>query len=262
MAAVFPRAIVIFIVSTFVVSLWTVIAGAAPAVLFPAPLHITRELTSPVTNAKSVVDEYCHGNRVVSVSGRRTAIADYEKGEITLIDFAAGTYSVTKFEAIAKISGRTDTAAQSSSRADGVWRVDRHGDVLEATRGERTIRVRPDPQHTVSRAALEALAGTAYPNRRDEGEDAVLGALRVERSGVAANSAQSEAEYHLPLEHIVRVEVGADVVETRNVVVRVGNELPPPDLLAIPPGAKLVESPIVAAQRAMDELDHPPVSQH
>jgi hypothetical protein len=38
-------------------------AVAAP-VLFPTPLHITREVTDPVTATTTVVDEYCHGNRI------------------------------------------------------------------------------------------------------------------------------------------------------------------------------------------------------
>ncbi len=78
-------------------------AQAAQAVLFPAPLHITREVTDPITGSKAVIDEYCHGNRVVAVSGRRTSIVEYDKGHITVIDFGAGTYSHTKFELVAKL---------------------------------------------------------------------------------------------------------------------------------------------------------------
>src|SRR5688572_33462511 len=76
--------------------------AAGPDVLFPAPLHITRELTNPITGSKVVVDDYCHGNRVVSVNGHQTAIAEYDKNVLTTIDFDAGTYSVTKFDDLAK----------------------------------------------------------------------------------------------------------------------------------------------------------------
>ena len=74
------------------------VAFAAEKPLFPSPLHITRELSNPVSGTTTVIDEYCQGNRVVAVSGQKTAIADYDKGVITEIDFAGGTYSVTKFE--------------------------------------------------------------------------------------------------------------------------------------------------------------------
>ena len=88
-----------------------------------------------------------------------------------------------------------------------------------------------------------------------------MGALRSRERNVASNAAGINAvadEYHLPLEHVVRFEVGGETIETRNVVVRLGNELPSPDVMTIPPGAKLVESKAVAVQRLLDELDRPP----
>lgn len=264
--------------------LWVMLFWLAPAtalrgaerVLFPTPLHITRELSDPVSQKTSVIDEYCHGNRIVSVSGARTAIADYAKGEITEIDFAAGTYSVTKFELLARVNEKNapsaDRAAASATRNE--WRVEAKGgsviasrpaDTSEAESNEdgshRVIRISSDRQLTLSRGAVEALMGIGYPHRRDPSSDVVLGALRSRERSVATNAAGSAAvaeEYHLPLEHVVRFEVGGETIETRNVVVRLGNEMPSPDVLTIPPGAKLVESKAVAVQRLLDELDRPP----
>jgi hypothetical protein len=251
---------------------------AADRPLFPAPLHITRELTNPVSGTKSVVDEYCHGNRVVAVSGRRTSIADYAKGEVLSIDFEAGTYSVTKFEAIAKLHARTATVSTNaaSARSASAWKSERRGNAMVALRagegielertgegsrnGERQqIRLVADQQLSLGRAAIEALLGTGYPNRRDDSADAILSALRTSRGATAATNSSSaaaaEGEYHLPLQYNVRVDVGGETVEVRNVVLRIGNELAPPDVLAVPPGATLVDSDVVTAQRMLEELD-------
>lgn len=259
---------------------------AASRPLFPTPLHITRELTNPVSGTKSVVDEYCHGSRVVAVSGRRTSIADYEKGEVLSIDFEAGTYSVTKFEAIAKLHARTATVSTNAAsvRPASAWKSERRGNAMVALRAgegidlERTgegsgngqrqqIRLVADQQLSLGRAAIEALLGTGYPNRRDDSADAILAALRTGRGATAATNSSSaaattEGEYHLPLQYNVRVDIGGEVVEVRNVVLRVGNELAPPDVLAVPPGATLVESDVVTAQRMLEELDGAPVSQN
>ncbi|HEX8171497.1 MAG TPA: hypothetical protein VF824_13240 [Thermoanaerobaculia bacterium] len=252
-------------------------AFAAASILFPTPLHLTRELTNPVSGTKSVVDEYCHGNRVVSVSGSRTAIADYDKGEITAIDFAAGTYSVTKFADVAAAQGlgRANGGVRAESKAAEAWNVSerggrvvgsRPGVAFEAEQKSATVRqvlhVTADSQLTLSRAALEALIGYAYPNAPDASADAVMNMLREHGGHTAGALGKSDAHYRLPLEHNIRVEAGNDSFEARNIVMRVGNELPPAGVLAIPPGAKRVESPIVAARRELEALDHPAATPH
>ncbi|MDQ3281069.1 MAG: hypothetical protein M3Q69_06630 [Acidobacteriota bacterium] len=255
-------------------------ASAAERPLFPAPLHITRELTDPVSQTRTVVDEYCHGSRVVAVSGHNTSIADFEKGEVTSIDFEAGTYSVTKFEAIAKLHARTATVSANATAARPAdWKVNRRGAMSVASRnGEGVDLERADPaqrqqihltidtQLTLSRPAVEALLGTGYPNRRDDTADAIMSALRADRRTAAvttnAATAQQDGEYRLPLEYVSRFDVGGETIEVRNTVMRVGNELAPPEVLAIPPGAKLVDSSVVAAQRELDELDGKPTSRN
>lgn len=262
------------LLSALVISVLAIPAFAAPSrLLFPTPLHITREIVSPVSKARSVVEEYCNGNRVVSVSGSRTAIVDYDKNEMTAIDFAAGTYSITKFEDIAKSHEGMTAAARAGEARD--WKVaarggslvgSRPGETVEAERSSgrlhQTIRVTADTQLALSRGAVEALLGFSYPNAPDAAAGVVLDALRAERPRLAENSAgasstNAESEYHLPLEHIVRFDVDGETVESRSVVLRVGSELPPPDVLAIPPGAKLVDTGIVAVRRQLDEIEHP-----
>lgn len=256
---------------------------AAERVLFPTPLHITRELSDPVSQKTTVIDEYCQGNRMVSVSGSRTAIADYAKGEMMEIDFAAGTYSVTKFELIARLNEKTAPKAGRPLSSSGAparndeWRVEARGggvvasrptDTTEAERKDpntrQVIRISADRQMTLSRDAIEAILGTGYPHRPDPTGEVMLGALRSRGKRVAANGVESSAvdsraaeEYHLPLEQVFRFEAGGESMETRNVVVRLGNELPPAEALTLPPGAKLVESKTVAMQRLLEELDGP-----
>ena len=224
------------------------------AVLFPAPLHLTREVTDPVSGTKTVIDEYCHGNRVVSVSGSRTSIAEYDKGVVTIIDFDAGTYSVTKFDELAKAwekPGRERGKVTAQARLDD-WRVEqrgarvvasRAGEAIEARSGDRTIRLTADRELSLGREAAEVLLGIAYPSPRDHGADVVLNALR------------SDDRYALPLEHVVQLDDGGETLEVRNTIVRVGSEPAPADVQIIPAGAKLVESNAIAARRMLEELD-------
>ncbi|HKR67023.1 MAG TPA: hypothetical protein VJZ00_25065 [Thermoanaerobaculia bacterium] len=254
--------------------LLTFSAGAAERVLFPTPLHITRELSDPVSQKTTVIDEYCQGNRMISVSGSRTAIADYAKGEMTEIDFSAGTYSVTKFAQIAKLNEKTTASAErplakSAASNNDEWRVEARGGAVVASRPVETteaerkdensrqvIRVSADRQMTLSRGAVEAIMGIGYPHRASNVGDVLLGALRShDNKRVQTNGVAAEDEYHLPMEQVFRFETGGESVETRNVVTRIGNELVPAEALTIPPGAKLVESKAVAMQRLLEELD-------
>jgi hypothetical protein len=280
--SLFGRAGAVEVAAGFVLFATTLILSpaatvvAAERVLFPAPLHITRELSDPVSQKTSTIDEYCLGNRMVSVSGSRTAIADYAKAELTEIDFAAGTYSVTKFEQIARTEEKTaPSAARVSALSAGAAREEWHfeprgGSVIasrpaETTEAERkdenthqTIRISADRQMTLGRGAIEAILGIGYPHRADSTGDVMLGALRSHEKRVETNgaaSASASEEFHLPLEQVFRFEAGGEAMETRNVVVQLGTELVPPEALTIPSGAKLVESKAVAMQRLLEELD-------
>ncbi len=256
------------------------VALAAPEVLFPAPLHITREISDPITGSKTVIDDYCHGNRVVSVTGRRTAIAEYDRNVVTTIDFDAGTYSITKFDELAKAWESTPGVSRRASistnaRNESQWRVESKGSRVVASRPGESVEARldngsdkqfvqmtADTQLRVSRAAAEILLGIAYPNRPDPAAGVLLDALRAKQPRIASNGESAPAEFHLPLEQVTRHEFDGEVVEARSVVLRIGSELPPADRLAVPPGAKLVESDVVAARRVLDELDGVRPAQH
>jgi hypothetical protein len=58
-----------------------------------------------------------------------------------------------------------------------------------------------------------------------------------------------------PKTRTTTIEYGGEKIVIRNEVVRVTRELPPSDLLVVPPGSRRVESPAAALPRLLDELD-------
>lgn len=241
--------------------------------IFPTPLHLTREVHDPISGKTVVLNEYGYGNRLVSVRGDVTAIADYEKGELTEIDRRAGTYSVTRFETIARLQGHGavggDTTAalaqdaQRNLKAAGA-KATRSGHTADFFRAESetfNVEIALDQSVRVSKEALEVLLGTAYPGTRSEQHELVMNAARgggAQRS-IATNSAQQAAEYALPLEQLFAVVVGDERVEFRSSVLRVGTEPPPAEAVAIPAGARLVVSRSAAVLRELETLDAPPL---
>lgn len=238
------------------------IAAAAPP-LFPRTIHLTRVVSDPVSGTTATIDEYLTGDRVVSVRGTRTAIADYSAGRLVVIDRQAGTYSITTFHELAA----TVPASRALSRAElgRRWNIapaatsaGQSGDWQEARAvdGSATIRVRRDSAVPLSRAALEVLLGVAYPGAAAEHDQVTIAMAAANE--VAASAATST--YALPAEVRIIHAVGNDQLETRNEVIRVGNEEPSPELLAIPAGATRVELPRAALARELREADHLPPS--
>lgn len=245
-------------------------AQTSAPLLFDEPLHLTRQVTDPISGTTSSVDEYCAGNRVVSIREGRTSIADYDKGELLEIDRAKGTYSVTSFDAIARsLPDAPSTAARKSGGAqipeltdNGVRPVgNRGGRAFEARiddpQASRRVEVVVDQQMKVTREAVEVLVGAAFPLRRSIESDIALAAAGRER-GAGKLGARPARDHALPLEQTVTWTVDGDTLRVVNRIVRVGNELPPADLIAIPPGAQLVESEIVLRKKMLDELDRLP----
>lgn len=239
------------------------VVGVSPAfaagAIFPTPIHITREIQDPISGKTVVLNEYGYGNRLVSVRGDVTAIADYEKGELTEIDRKAGTYSVTRFETIAKLHGNgasgDDVAALAQEAKRELQAVGakatKSGQTAEFFRAETdTLRVEIalDQKVRVSKEALEVLLGTAYPGTRSGQQELVIHA-----------AAKGATEYALPLEQLFSVVAGEERVEFRSSVLRVGTEPPPADAVAIPAGARLVESRSAAVLRELETLDAPPL---
>jgi len=80
--------------SGFVSLLIALAAGSASAdALFPIPIHLTRQVHDSIGDKTVTVEQYCYGDRVVSVNGTRTSVADYGKGELTEIDRQIGRAS-------------------------------------------------------------------------------------------------------------------------------------------------------------------------
>ena len=187
---------------------WT--AGAAPArVLFPTSLHLTREISDPLSDAVMTVDEYCSGNRMVSVTGDRTVIVDYEKQEITEIDRRAGTYSVARFAEI---------AGQSSNDRGKI-----------SAQGKVNVEI--DRSLALSREAVEVLIGAAYPNTARSEHEAVLQAAgaQSEQRGMSANEARTA--YGLPVVQTFTYGDSGSEITFRSTITRVGNETVPADAL-------------------------------
>ena len=254
-------------------------AQAAETVLFPKPLHLVRRIEDPLAKGAATVHEYCAGNRIVTVSGSRVVVADYDKQELTEIDREAGTYSVTRFEEIARVQQdlqRTPAAGAKSgvnaAAKKETWKTTPLGarssagrsvDSFELVHGEKagrtTIQVGVDRHVTLTRGAVEVLIGAAFPNVRRDEHDALLAASAGTRGGrqAEANAAGGDAaaDYGLPVEQVFTFEADGARVDMRNTIVEVTSDLPPADLVVIPPGSRVVESKTVRLARELRELD-------
>ena len=238
------------------------LAALAADVLFPRPLHIIRRVEDPVSNSTSTIHEYCAGDQIVTVNGDRVAIADYGRQTLTEIDRSAGTYSVTRFDELAKAQPN-EPRLQLKTNA-GAWKSTALGtkgarngrslDTFTLTRDEdkMSIEVGVDRAMRLSRNAIEVLIGASYPNPRRNEHDAILGVARGNPTA---------ADYALPYEQNVTLDVEGSRITLRNSVLEVRNELAPTELLVIPPGARRVESPTTRYARELRELDQLPSQQ-
>jgi hypothetical protein len=243
------------------------VPARAADILFPTPLHLTRQIRESIGNKDAVVEQYCYGNRVVSVSGSITTIADYEREELTEIDRQAGTYSITRFEQVAKALRATGVAAIDTSTAKWTvrptgtqqMRANRISEAFEGTLEEdavkRHVRVGVDRNVALSKDALDVLIGAAYPNDRKPEDHVVVEAARSRAPATQSTGSSGPARtYALPVEQHFELVIEDDRAEIHELVTRVGDELAPADVLAIPPGAKLVESRLLTRARMIEAL--------
>lgn len=241
----------------------------AADILFPSPLHLTRQVHDSIGGATVTVEQYCYGNRVVTVSGPLTTIADYGKGELTEIHREQRTYSVTRFDDVARALRAGGAPPVAAAATKGEWKIrstglnqlrtNRASDAVEAELDEghvkRQARVAVDRSVSLSKDALDVLIGAAYPNSRKAEAEIVVDAARSRGAGrgVAANSA--DATFALPVEQHHTFVIEGERAETSDVVTRVGDELAPNDLVAIPPDAKLVESRLLQRMHAIEQIE-------
>lgn len=264
---------------------------AAAEVLFPQPLHITRRIDDPVSKTSTTVHEYCAGNQIVSVNGDRVTIVDYAKQEMTEIDRAAGTFSIARFDEIAKAIPATPAPANKKGIASNAeppsrnWRARSLGaktspagrsmeafELAPEVEGMDKVRIEVgvDNRVRLSRNAVEALIGASFPNPKRDEHEAILRASsggRAEKRQLTANAnaapaanAAAEPDYALPVEQTLRVEFDGSTITLRNSILDVRNELPPDTVRQIPPGARQVESRAVRLVREARELDFPTTS--
>lgn len=216
----------------------------AQSVLFPAPLHLTRTIHDPLTEITQTIDEYYLGNRVVSVSNDRVTIADYEKGELISIFRKAKTHSFARFDQIARhaaspgaAGGRWSTRRSPRSGTDGRERFE-----LSAEGEAVSVELIVDRSVALSKEAVEVILGLAYPNVRQPRGAALAAATAVEAGSRIRSQAADASTHGLPVEQTIHVREGSEEISFRNVITRIGTETVPAELVAIPPGSRLVES--------------------
>jgi len=240
-------------------------SGAAQP-LFPSPFHVTREVDDPVSGKTRQSEEYYAADRVVSVAGDRTVIADYARGELTEIDRAKSTYSVTWFDAVA--AARKGRSVKLAAAGEGP-RVERHGrerrlgSEVELFTGidkqaslEAEIAV--DPGVTLTRGAFDVLVHAAHPNPGGAASDLVRLAARrpgAQSTALAERSAEPSETYALPIDETFRWRISGRTIVLQNRIVHIDNATVPAVALSIPLGAQQVESRRLRTARAAAELD-------
>jgi hypothetical protein len=247
-----------------------VLIAAVPAfgasALFPKPLHLVKRIDDPLAKKPVTIDEYCYGDRIVTISGDRVTVIDYAAQTVTEIDHAASTWSVTRFDEIAARPKRSAASTEEAKVTPSGMKRSAGGrsvDSFEIESARTRVEIGFDRSVPVSRAAVEALIGASYPNTRRPEHDAILSvAGRGKQSRIATNAAQSEAnvEYALPSEQSITIDSEGGSVTLKTSVLRVDGDLPPQSATLIDPGAKRIESPIERFNREMREADTIPVA--
>jgi hypothetical protein len=230
--------------------------GFAAAPLFPKPFHLVREVDDALAGRVLRVDEYYAGDRVITIRGDRTAIADYAKQELTDIDRAHATYSVATFAQVAaaqpavpqpRAKAQSD-AAPTVMRKGSERRAGRSVDIFSADDPRAGVHadVAVDAAMTLSRDAFDVVAGGAFPKRGGAAADLVRG---------ASARANGNDAYGLPLEQVLRYTIGGETVVVTTRVVAIDDRTPPAELSTIPPGARRVEARPLQARRIGDDSE-------
>lgn len=230
--------------------------------LFSKPLHLVRRVDDPIAKTSATIDEYCIGNRVVTIHGSHVAIADYDAQELTEIDHAAQTWSVTPFADIAKsragldgrLGGRV-TAGSTKLTALG-RKTSSTVEAFVVEEPHRRLEIGFNRGITLSRAAAEILIGAAYPNSKSEESDAILDAAANRgRLSALSNGTYDEPSYGLLVDRTLTLTDGAATLASRNTVIRIDDEMPPAGAMLIDPGAKRIESRLTRLARELRDID-------
>ncbi|HXI13734.1 MAG TPA: hypothetical protein VNM92_13985 [Thermoanaerobaculia bacterium] len=260
--------VALFAILTLLPALVTPLCAAVT--LFPEPLHLTRKVESPIDGSSQIIDEFYSGNRVVSVSGAKITIADYQKQELISIDRSSRTFAVTTFAAIAADARGCDSppceesAAAVHTARPSPRKVSGNRETYEMSEGDRPderMVVTVDRSTMISRDAFDVIVGSAYPNSRSQETDRLaMLAARDESSPRLRSQSVEGAGYGLPIEQTTTMVTPAGEVTVGSVVTRIGRESVPDDLITIPADFRRVESPLGIRKRQLDELDTLPIS--
>jgi hypothetical protein len=262
---------------TWCLSLGMAANALAMDVLFPRPLHLTRAVEDPIAQTTLTIDEYYAGNRVVTISGARVQIWDYERQERIEIQRDAGTYSVLSFADMARAHSsvspvQSQAMASSDEPQTPAWTRESLGTQPSAS-GQRmeaftlkadagpTVTLGVDRSILLSRTAIEVVIGAAFPNPRRIGHEAILSAARMDEASLSSPLVRTTADsvtaaqYALPVQQITTFAADGETLQVRNVVTRIRQESVPDALLLIPPGSRKVESHIEAFARELRAVD-------
>lgn len=257
------RSIVLRLAPLIAIAIAVPLRGAA---LFPSPLHLVRQIEEPATGSKSTVDEYCEGNRIVTVArgGARVTIADYAAQELTEIARDRHEYSVTPFAEIARASQDEVRVEKSLAATTTSWQTHLLGarsslsgrsvDAYEIFRAEQSIEIAFDRSVPLTRAAAEVLLGGAYPSHPGSEHDALLQAARGtagSRPIASLSAAAADDVFALPVEQTVTRRAEGTSMVIRIVVTKVDAAVIPRELLSMDPDAKLVESRLTRMRREL-----------
>ena len=243
--------------------------GAATA-LFPKALHLVKRIEDPFARSAKNVDEYCYGNRIVTVAGDRVTILDYDAQTLTEIDHARGTYSITRFDEIAnarpKMAAKSNATPKVTPAGLKSSRGGRSVDTFDVELPGTKVTIGLDRSVTLSRGAVEALIGSSYPNAHHPEHDAILGIAAPARRGgpIVATSVSTDpgdaTGDALPTEPTITMGAEGGAFTVRPSVLPFDPDPPPQSAMLIEPGAKRVESPVVRFAREMKDADTIPVA--
>lgn len=229
--------------------------GQAATPLFPEPLHIVRRVTDALSQRSIRVDEYCAGNRIVSIRGTRVAILDFAEESVTEIDRGAATYSVTPFADLAQ--SNATLAKTRPVAASGGWKMTAASTFIDAAADQTAMAARLeisiDASIALTRASIEALIGASHPALRTIEHDAVLKAAGSTRARAAP--AETRVTYGLP--RVQKLSVAGEVIFS-NVVESVDGARVPPELLRVDASLQRVERAGIRLARDLDSLDRLP----
>lgn len=233
-------------------------ASLAAETPFPEPLHLTREVTDPLTGATSVIEEYYEGSRAVAISGDRVAVADYAWSTLLSIDRKGKTFSMVRFDELARARSELvpERRAAAATRPALVRAESREGATVEiwsARDAELSIEIAVSRATALSRDAIEIILGTRFPGTDDPVSSSALKAAAP--GGGSDRAAAMAGSYGLPVEIRIRRQLGADTAETMQRVTRIGRERVPPAAIAIPNGAREVEADLLRAATLLRQLD-------